>query len=87
MSNYEIFNEYPKPVQTAIKDNLLAESKHRRRLETRGQIVGTVIALAAIAGAIVTASLGQPFVAGTIVLATMGGIAATGLIRIFPWKR
>lgn len=82
----EIFKAYPKPLQTAIKDNLIDESRHRRKIQTRGQIAGTVIALAAILGAVVTASMGQPFVAGTIVLATMGGIAATGLIRLFPWK-
>lgn len=83
----EIFKEYPKPVQTTIKDNWLAESQHRRGIETRGQIFGVVIALAAIVAAVVAAIQGQTLVGASIVIATMVGIAATGLIRLFPWKR
>ncbi len=83
----EVFKEYPKVVQTTINDKWLAESQHRRGIETRGQIFGAVIALAAIVAAVVAAIQGQPFVGASIVIATMVAIAATGLVHLFPWKR
>ena len=82
-----MFRAYPEDVQTTITENWRKESDHRRRLATRGQIIATIIALASMGIAAVVALLGQPWVGASIVLAAMGGIALTGLIRLFPSNR
>ena len=83
----EIFRDYPDDVQTAITENWRVESDHRRGLTRRGQIIGTIIALASMGTAAVVAIMGQPWVGASIVVSTMIGIALTGVIRIFPSRR
>ena len=82
----EIFSEYPGPVQTIITNNWEAESGHRRKIESRAQIIGTLIAFGAMGATIIVALNGQPWVGGSIIVATMLGIGLSGLIRIFPPK-
>ena len=83
----EIFGEYPDPVQTIITKNWVDESRHRRKIETRAQIIGALIAFGAIGATIIVALNGQPWVGGSIIVATMIGIGLSGLIRIFPPRR
>ena len=82
----EIFREYPEPVQSIITKNWVSESDHRRNIETRGQIIGALIAFGALVATVVVALNGQPLVGGSIIVATMLGIGLSGLIRIFGPK-
>lgn len=63
------------------------EVKHRRRMETRGQVMAAAIAALAIGASVVTAYLGQPLVASVIIAATMAGIGLTGALGIFLSRR
>lgn len=79
----EIFREYPDAVQNVITDNWVGESKHRRKIESRGQGLAAVIAIGAIVAAVFCSMYGQPLVGASIVIGAMVGIGLTGALRLF----